>query len=187
MSIEDEGPFGNDETRCYVLSHFSSLNIKEIFCVFCGCEMIIYDRFPLVDGTLFISPFCYDKQRSTPANVSDKNLFIYGFCIKCLNTEKDHEIKCKSCKQQWAGGNSLQIGTLYKYDIFAAFPCCQTRLNCEKCEKPLADFASGGLPFFSNYSEEKECPTCLKKSYHFIKPLNEIFTKSACEVYRTEE
>ena len=44
IRLEDEGPYGNDETRCFVLSHFSLLGVHELSCVFCGCELVVYDR-----------------------------------------------------------------------------------------------------------------------------------------------
>lgn len=44
IRLEDEGPYGNDETRCFVLSHFSLLGVHQLSCVFCGCELVVYDR-----------------------------------------------------------------------------------------------------------------------------------------------
>ena len=35
IRLEDDGPYGNDETRCYLLSHFSTLGIRDIPCVLC--------------------------------------------------------------------------------------------------------------------------------------------------------
>lgn len=52
LRIEDDGPYGNDETRLFLLSHFSALRLKEIPCVMCSCVLVIYDRFPIVDGTV---------------------------------------------------------------------------------------------------------------------------------------
>ena len=142
----------------------------------------------MIDGTLFVSPFQYNQKRSVPASISKKEQFIYSICLKCLNgDDKDHEIKCKTCQKQWLDGSSLQIGTLYKFDIFAAWPCCSKRVSCKDCDKPLVDLESGGLPYFSMYSEEVECNSCRTKSYHFIKPLNEIFEESKCEIKRSEE
>lgn len=54
IRLEDEGPYGNDETRCFVLSQLSMVNCTEAHCVVCGQSMIVYDRYPLVDGTLFL-------------------------------------------------------------------------------------------------------------------------------------
>jgi hypothetical protein len=192
IRLEDEGPYGNDETRCFVLSHFSSLNIKELNCIFCDCPCVIYDRFPLVDGTLFVSPCMYDKSRSIPAIVSNKQQYINAVCLKCLLGEPEHEIKCSGCSKQWQtiGGSAFQIGTLYKFDLFASLPCCQKRLNCLNCNKNILDYnavQNSDNFFFSWYSEEKECPNCRIKAYHFIKPLKEIFAKSACETKRDEE
>ena len=66
----------------------------------------------------------------------------------------------------------MQIGTMYKYEIFAAFPCCQKRYACSNCSKPVINEP---LPYFSAYSEERECPHCHTKDYHLIKPLTKLF------------
>lgn len=50
VRVEDDGPFGNDETRLHLLSHFSSLRITHVSCILCSCVLTVYDRFPLVDG-----------------------------------------------------------------------------------------------------------------------------------------
>lgn len=50
VRLEDDGPYGNDETRLFLLSHFSSLRLTQIPCLLCSCILVIYDRFPLVDG-----------------------------------------------------------------------------------------------------------------------------------------
>ena len=197
LRLEDEGPYGNDETRCFVLSHFSSLCIREMKCVLCDTKLAIYDKFPLLDGTLFVCPIKYSEikdyhvhsnnqeknsetsQESTqmvPAIVSNKNQYIYAICLNCLHSKSEHEVKCKACKQPWRGGLTLQIGTMYKYDIFAAFPCCQKKLNCSKCDFQIVNLnATGGLPYFSSYSEERECVKCKTKDFHFIKPLKKFY------------
>lgn len=177
IRLEDEGPHGNDEIRFFVLSHLSKLNINTINCLHCRSKLPVYDRFPLIDGTLFASPFKYNNSDSIPAVVSDKYQFIYGLCIKCLNgTDSKHQIKCKHCNELWNNfGKSMQIGTFYKYDLFAANPCCQMRVNCKNCNHPLTDLNLGGLPYFSSYSEKKLCEFCFKEDFHFIKNLNDIF------------
>lgn len=177
IRLEDEGPFGNDETRCFVLSHLSSLCIREMNCVNCSCNLVIFDRFPLIDGTLFVSPFMYDKNKSIPAIVSNKQQYLNAVCIDCIIGTKNHEIKCKYCSILWQslGAFSLQIGNLYKYDIFSAFPCCQMRLTCSKCSANIMDLDMASNEFFSSFSEQKECPQCRTKDYHFIKPLKDIF------------
>jgi hypothetical protein len=220
LRLEDEGPYGNDETRCFVLSHFSSLCVREMKCVICDCNLAIYDKFPLLDGTLFVSPIKYTDLKSydhdddtqetkaqndndndhndhneasarlyVPAVVSNKSQFIYAICLSCLhsknNDNDDHDdddkqqikqIKCTFCQQTWQGASSLQIGTMYKFEIFSAFPCCQRKLNCSKCNAQIVNLSTtGGLQYFSSYSEERECHACKTKDFHFIKPLNKFY------------
>ncbi len=54
IRLEDEGPYGNDETRCFVLSQLSMVGCTDVACTVCGQSMVVYDRYPLVDGTLFL-------------------------------------------------------------------------------------------------------------------------------------
>jgi len=110
-----------------------------------------------------------------PANISNKNQFIYAICLNCIQRSSG-QIKCKSCSQSWKGAVSLQLGTMYKYEIFAAFPCCQKRLNCLNCDASIVNLErTGGLDHFSSYSEEVECPKCKVKDFHFIKPLKQFY------------
>lgn len=207
LRLEDEGPYGNDETRSFVLSHFSSLCVRQMKCVICECKLAIYDKFPLLDGTLFVSPIKYsDLNDSTdeqgpsaggegvertesesklmvPALISNKNQYIYAICLSCLHSRNEHEIKCKFCKQPWKGGSTLQIGTMYKFEIFSAFPCCQKKLNCSKCDFQIVNLnATGGLQYFSSYSEERECVKCKTKHFHFIKPLSKFYDTTKSKV-----
>jgi hypothetical protein len=204
IRLEDEGPYGNDDTRCFVLSHFSKLCVREMKCVLCNDKLSIYDRFPLIDGTMFTSPIKYDIQRDVKdinnntssnissetnqeeckepllfveAHISNKLQYIYAICLNCLHSKNDHVIKCKQCNEYWKGGANLQVGTLYKFEIFAPFICCQSRLNCSKCSHPIVNLKSNstGLPFFSSYSEEKECSNCKAVEYHLIKQLDQFF------------
>ena len=179
IRLEDEGPYGNDEIRYFVLSHLSQLGVQKVNCLFCDCDMPVYDRFPLVDGTLFASPYHYAK-KPIPVYVSEKHQFIHGICLKCLNgSGSKHKIKCKHCNESWQKltNRQIQIGTFYKYDLFAAYPCCQSRVKCNTCHTQLTDLKTGGLPFFSLYSENSKCPQCFTDDYHFIKQLDEIFLK----------
>lgn len=61
-------------------------------------------------------------------------------------------------------------------DLFAAFPCCQSRLSCSKCFQPIVSIKDG-LINFSNYSSEFECGHCGSKNHHFVKPFDETFEK----------
>ena len=178
IRVKDEGPYGNDEIRCFVLAHLSSLKVKQLDCMLCACELVVYDRFPLVDGTLFVSPFKYDSKKAIPTKIANKNQYLYGVCLKCLSSQANHVVKCKMCDQQW-NGSSLQIGTLYKFDIIAAFPCCQPRLNCKRCDRPIVSVSTANDKYFSSFSEDVQCPHCHVTDGHFLKPLETIFKRAA--------
>jgi hypothetical protein len=59
--IEDEGNHGNDETRSFILSSLAAQNQSRVNCVLCSDVMLVFDRYPLVDGTFFLSPKQYNK------------------------------------------------------------------------------------------------------------------------------
>ena len=53
VRVEDDGPYGNDEIRCFILTTFSCLQKTTMQCVLCRNALKIYDKYPLVDGELF--------------------------------------------------------------------------------------------------------------------------------------
>lgn len=61
LQIEDEGNHGNDETRSFILSSLAAQNQSRVNCVLCSDVMLVFDRYPLVDGTFFLSPKQYNK------------------------------------------------------------------------------------------------------------------------------
>lgn len=56
LQMEDEGNHGNDDTRCFILSTLAALQWSRVSCVLCRAPMLVFDRYPLVDGTFFLSP-----------------------------------------------------------------------------------------------------------------------------------
>lgn len=54
--MEDEGNHGNDETRLFILSSLAQHHKSRVTCVLCEDTMLVFDRYPLVDGTFFLSP-----------------------------------------------------------------------------------------------------------------------------------
>ncbi len=179
VRVEDEGPYGNDEIRCFILSHFGSMNVKEINCVFCNTDCVVYDRFPLIDGTLFLSPTMYDRVKSIPSpSSSGKQLFINAVCLSCILCKPGHDIKCMVCAKSWQklGGRSFQVGTLYKFDLFAGLPCCQSRLECINCQSDLLSIEHAREHCsFSKFSEEAKCLKCGLVAHHFVKNLKDIY------------
>jgi len=59
--MEDEGNHGNDDTRCFILSTLAALHTSRVACVLCQSPMLVFDRYPLVDGTFFLSPRQHSK------------------------------------------------------------------------------------------------------------------------------
>jgi len=74
LQIEDEGNHGNDETRSFILSSLAAQNQSRVNCVLCSDLMLVFDRYPLVDGTFFLSPKQYNK------NAVEVNVIIYCTC-----------------------------------------------------------------------------------------------------------
>ena len=54
--MEDECSIGNDETRIFILSSLASNKMNKVPCVLCNAVLTVYDRYPLIDGTFFLSP-----------------------------------------------------------------------------------------------------------------------------------
>ena len=56
IKMEDECSIGNDETRIFILSNLASNKLNKVPCVLCNALMCVYDRYPLINGTFFLSP-----------------------------------------------------------------------------------------------------------------------------------
>ena len=54
--MEDECSIGNDETRIFILSNLASNKLNKVPCVLCNGVLTVFDRYPLIDGTFFLSP-----------------------------------------------------------------------------------------------------------------------------------
>ncbi|XP_034179586.2 headcase protein isoform X2 [Osmia lignaria lignaria] len=178
--MEDEGNHGNDDTRCFILSTLAALQWSRVSCVLCRSPMLVFDRYPLVDGTFFLSP-----RQHSPAcaevKVEGRTQFLSAVCMGCLEGSGGQPVRCRCCTQPW-DGSSLVLGTMYSYDIFAAMPCCTERLKCNSCQKPLI-YPHQRLNFYSDYSRVFACPHCRAVDAHFVKPLSICFTREQFQLY----
>uniref|UniRef100_A0A0K8VWS4 Headcase protein n=1 Tax=Bactrocera latifrons TaxID=174628 RepID=A0A0K8VWS4_BACLA len=176
VKIEDEGNHGNDETRLFILSSLAQSQMSRVACILCEEPMLVFDRYPLVDGSFFLSP----KQHSNgciEVKYEGRPLFLTCVCMACLDgTSTNRVINCRFCGEIWDGSN-LVLGTMYSYDIFAAMPCCAERLKCNNCFKLLLH-PQQRLNFYSDYSHCVTCPYCATQDTHFVKPLSFCYTKS---------
>ncbi|TMW50017.1 hypothetical protein DOY81_004901 [Sarcophaga bullata] len=176
ITIEDEGNHGNDETRLFILSSLAQSQKSRVACILCEEPMLVFDRYPLVDGSFFLSP----KQHSTDCievKYEGRSLYLTCVCMRCLDgTSTNRSICCRFCADKWDGSN-LVLGTMYAYDIFAAMPCCAERLKCNNCFKLLLH-PQTRLNYYSDYSHCVTCPYCATQDTHFVKPLTYCYTKS---------
>lgn len=173
IKMEDECSIGNDETRCFILSSYATHKMNKVPCVLCNNQMIIFERYPLIDGTFFISP-----KQHTAASIQVKSegrmSYLSAICMGCLEGWTAR-LQCRSsaCSKVW-DGSQLILGTMYSYDIFAAVPCCAERLKCNSCGH-LVIHPDQRINFFSDYSQTVSCPQCGVQDFHFVKPLKHSF------------
>lgn len=83
--MEDEGNHGNDETRLFILSSLAQHHKSRINCVLCEDSMLVFDRYPLVDGTFFLSPKrhapdCIEVTTHSNTHKNHPFLFVYLVC-----------------------------------------------------------------------------------------------------------
>lgn len=158
----------NDDSRSFILKALFSNSQTSMNCVMCQRNLPVFANYPLLDGTFFLSPRELTTSGCIELELHAKTLYLTAVCMHCLEG-KPHAVKCKFCDTTW-DGSSHQIGTLYWYDIFAASPCCDRRVECRKCGKPVAD-SNNGKQYFSDYSRRFECPHCSFVDCHYVKPL----------------
>ncbi|XP_004083942.1 headcase protein homolog [Oryzias latipes] len=170
VRMEDDAQAGQgEELRRFILSALSASERNVVNCALCHRTLPVFEQFPLVDGTLFLSPSRHDEiEYDVPCHLQGRLMHLYAICVDCL--EGVHKIVCIKCKSRW-DGSWHQLGTMYTYDILAASPCCQARLNCKHCGKPVVDVRVG-MQYFSEYSNVQQCPHCGNLDYHFVKPFS---------------
>ncbi|RWS29215.1 Headcase-like protein [Leptotrombidium deliense] len=174
IKMEDDVNHGNDETRCLILSILSANRVNRTSCILCHGTMIIFDRYPLIDGSFFISPRRHSKS-SVAIDVDGKEKYLNAVCMGCLEGTTV-SIRCKNCNTKWSGAH-LILGSVYSYDIFAAVPCCADRLRCNNCTH-LVIPPQTRLEYFSDYSHSMSCSHCGILDHHFVKPLQVTYNRA---------
>ncbi|XP_041418097.1 hdc homolog, cell cycle regulator L homeolog isoform X2 [Xenopus laevis] len=142
VRMEDDAQVGQGEDlRKFILSALSASHRNVVNCALCHRTLPVFEQFPLVDGTMFLSPSRHDEieydvpchlqvptwshlalERGHSLKVPGRLMHLYAVCVDCL--EGVHKIICIKCKSRW-DGSCHQLGTMYTYDILAASPCCQ--------------------------------------------------------------
>ncbi|XP_076028887.1 hdc homolog, cell cycle regulator [Oratosquilla oratoria] len=167
IKMEDDGNHGNDDTRCFILSTLAAQRSSRTACALCHQALFVFDRYPLIDGTFFLTPLQHAKS-AIPVRVEGRQQYLTAVCMGCLEGWCV-TLRCCACHRRW-DGSSLILGTMYSFDIFAAMPCCEDRLKCNKCHSFVIPPEQRSA-FFSDYSRSAACPSCGCVDHHFVKPL----------------
>ncbi|VDP07491.1 unnamed protein product [Soboliphyme baturini] len=168
FQMEDDCPQGNDETRIFVLTSLGDRKLREVLCILCRAHLLVYDRYPLIDGTFFLSPVNHGDS-GIHVKYDGKELFLMAVCMTCLqNSERLSCLRCGS--SDWFYGDRLILGTMYLYDVLAVMPCCQP--PCSNCKRPLP--IPSASCNFSDLTESTTCPSCGTSDFHFIRRLGSV-------------
>ena len=169
IRMEDDGLHGNDEIRVSVLSCLSTKHVTSMPCTLCADVLQVYDQYPLIDGSFYLSPL--PNCSNVTIQNSGRTMYIHAACVRCMSGI--NKVTCSSCNTPWVG-KTLLLGSMYSYDIFAANPCCETRLKCKHCQMVIMDPTSRSQ-FYSSYSHPVECPFCMCCDTHFVKPTYQCY------------
>ncbi len=168
IKMEDDGYGAGDDTRSFVLSSLAFHRTSFVNCVLCSLKLTVYDQFPLLDGTFFLSPLKLSQNTLEVECKGDNPGYLSAACLRCL--VGINKVSCSHCTKPW-NGNAHQIGTMYSYNIFSAFPCCPTSVQCNKCKHVLVDLKQLTLSF-SQLSSKYKCSNCSTCDFHFVKPIS---------------
>ncbi|PAA76848.1 hypothetical protein BOX15_Mlig022366g2 [Macrostomum lignano] len=166
---EDDSSTENDELKSLVLTTLTACRSPQVPCVLCGHQMPVYDHFPLIDGTFFLSPV---RHRSSDGPACGKG-FLHAVCLHCACRTRQPQLhsRCRYCQHTWDGSHLL-VGGIYTFDVLACSPCCPERLLCSHCRRPLVT-EPGDLPTaFSQFSQPLACPHCRTADFHFVRSVS---------------
>jgi predicted nucleic-acid-binding Zn-ribbon protein len=140
-------------------------------CILCRSHMDVYDRYPLVDGTFFLSPINHGDL-GVPVRHEGRDAFLLATCLTCMETAAAR-LSCLKCgAKNWFLGASLMLGTLYSYDVLASAPCCPP--ECRGCHTALPLPSAHHQRHFSAFSEPSNCPKCGIRDAHYVRRLDSI-------------
>ena len=171
IKLEDDCPQGNDDTRIFLLTTLGDHKMREIKCVLCTSEIKVYDKYPLLDGTFFLSPVNHNGE-GLPVRHDTRDCFLHAACVGCLESGGGR-LRCTRCGcRGWFPGPALLLGSLYSYDILSSTLCCPPL--CRGCGRALPLPDPGLLRPFSAASEVSNCRVCGHRDSHYIRRLDSI-------------
>jgi len=66
--------------RCFLLTNLSAQKVTSVRCVLCQATLYIYDKYPLVDGSFFLSPLRYNSDLQVV--FEHRLLYLNAVCMK---------------------------------------------------------------------------------------------------------
>ncbi|KRX63569.1 DNA polymerase alpha subunit B [Trichinella sp. T9] len=94
IKLEDDCPQGNDETRLFVLTNLGDHKRRTVTCIICQSLLPVYDRYPLIDGTFFLSPINHENS-GVMVNYEGSSLYLLSLCMYCM--ESAPKLMCILC------------------------------------------------------------------------------------------
>lgn len=158
IKMEDDCPQGGDDVRLSVLRTLGTHNRRFVPCVLCLRSLTVYDRYPLINGTFFLSPIQH-SQSPVCMKFESKCAYLHAICLTCMHTKW----ACARCgKDDWFLGPALIVGTLYTYDVLSTTLCCPP--ICRHCLSPvlMTDWQRSSM-------EKSACSACGQQDYHHIR------------------
>ena len=106
LKFEDDGPQGDDESKTFVLVNLTAHRATCVRCVLCTCALTVYDRYPLIDGTFFLSPVDHCAPAvppppesgpptssgpppmpvAYPVQFEGRPMFLHALCVWCMQS-----------------------------------------------------------------------------------------------------
>ncbi|VDO61393.1 unnamed protein product [Heligmosomoides polygyrus] len=102
--MEDDCPQGGDDVRLCLLKTLGAHNQRAVPCVGCHRDIVVYDRYPLIDGVFFLSPVCHFGP-PTEVMYDGKRHYLQQLCASCLWSDW----RCNNCGR----GMLLKMGTQF--------------------------------------------------------------------------
>ena len=167
IRLEDDGPQGDDETKTFVLTNLTAYRATSVRCLVCAEQLTVFDRYPLIDGTFFLSPIDHtepadpceplsplgreadpsgsgskwpgDGVVAFPVTYENRPMYLNALCMWCLQGTET-SVLCAHCAAAW-DGSVLMLGSMYSFDVFASRVCCDARLACanRQCGRAVVD------------------------------------------------
>jgi len=172
VKIEDDCPQGGDDVRIFILKALGSENCRSVDCILWSSRLIVYDRYPLIDGVFFVSPVKHGSG-ALPVRFDGRNGHLQSICARCLS----REWRCRRClRDDWFLGKVLVIGGLYTFDVLSTSICCPP--TCRVCQSPVLTVESQRLSVekgnFLLFCESTPCSACGHRDAHYIRRADTI-------------